>query len=131
VLTNKLRRLEPSLRAVGVDLRESRVGRGRTRIITLEKLDETSSVPSTSSTAIQTGNLTEDDGAGDFNDNSSSAPNFQKLQADTAPADADDPMLGLSSAPPADCDVVELTERAAILEFDGSLVRDEAERLAR
>jgi hypothetical protein len=130
-LTNKLRRLEPSLRAVGIDLREGRIGRGRTRVITLEKLDETSSAPSASSAAIQMGHLTADDDAGDLNDNSSSAPNFQQKQADTEPDDADDPLPGLSNALPADCDVVEMAERAAIFEFDGGLARDEAERLAR
>lgn len=130
-LTNKLRRLEPSLRAVGIDLREGRIGRGRTRVISLEKLDETSSAPSASSAAIQMEHLTADDDAGDLNDNSSSAPNFQPKQVDTEPDDADDPMPGLSNAPPADCDVVEMAERAAILEFDGGLARDEAERLAR
>ena len=130
-LTNKLRRLEPSLRAVGVDLRESRVGRGRTRVITLEKFDEASSAPSASSIVIQTGHLAADGDAGDFNDNSSSAPTFQQKQADTEPDDADDPTRGFSSASPAACDVVEMTERAAILEYDGGLARDEAERLAR
>lgn len=108
-LTNKLRRLEPSLRAVGIDFRDdNRVGRARTRIVILEKLDETSSAPSASSTAAQTGHLTADDGAGDFNDNSSSAPNSQQKQANTEPDDADDPMPGLSNASPAHCDVVEM-----------------------
>jgi hypothetical protein len=131
-LTNRLRRLEPSLRAIGVDFRDgSRAGKDRTRIITLEKLDETSSASSASSTATQTGHLAADDGAGDLDDNSSSAPNFQQKRADTASDDADDHSLRFSSASPADCDVVEMAERAAILEYDGGIARDEAERLAR
>ncbi|MGH9944459.1 MAG: DUF3854 domain-containing protein, partial [Pyrinomonadaceae bacterium] len=45
-LTNKLRRLEPSLRIVGIDFRESRTGHTRAKVLTLEKVEKRSSASS-------------------------------------------------------------------------------------
>jgi hypothetical protein len=107
-LTNKLRRLEPSLRAVGVECRESRTGRERARIITLEKIDISSSAPSASSTDEQSqdfsaGGLADDLGnadgyAGGAADDISEEPPAANLKetlddratADDADGDSDD-----------------------------------------
>lgn len=115
-LTNKLRRLEPSLRAVGIDFRESRTGHTRAKILTLEKVEKTSSASSASSADEQYQHLHADDDADDLwsaddlstsaddpENERPSAPNPQQTQEDTAIADdADDLLHDLSGMSDAD-----------------------------
>lgn len=144
-LTNKLRRLEPSLRAVGVDIREGRTGRERARILTIEKVEKASSAPSASSAGEENQQFTADDnadglsgaddlstGADGLENEASSAPNSQQAQEDTVTADDADGLLhDVSGITSADLEDDEIAERAAIMEVDGGLLREEAERRAR
>ncbi len=144
-LTNKLRRLEPSLRAIGIECRDSRIGKERTRIITLEKVDKLSSAPSVPSTDRQGSGLLADGltddpsnaddllkGTGDEPGEVSSAHNSQQIQNDGAVAgDVDDTFRAISDSPPIEIDSEEIRECAAIMEVDGGLSQKEAEQLAR
>jgi hypothetical protein len=111
-LTNKLRRLDPSLRAVGVECRESRTGRERARILTLERVEISSSAPSASPANEQTQDFSAgghaDDlgsadgyagGAAEGLSEEPSASNLEESLGDTVAADdADDDSHGFSNA---------------------------------
>ena len=143
-LTNKLRRLEPSLRAVRIDFRESRTGHTRAKVLTLEKVEKRSSASDTSSAGVsadeQYQHVTAVDGADDDADglynaddlstnaddlsfSGSTAPNMQQTQEDTATADDADGLLhDLSGVPSATDEPLsdEAAELAAQLEYYGA-----------
>jgi hypothetical protein len=143
-LTNKLRRLEPSLRLAGIDFREKRTGKERARILTLEKIETTSSLSSPSVAEEQPRRITADnlaDGraeeddlsicAGDPSEKSSSAINLLIMKPVTAKADdADDDSFIFSSTTHTDTDACELAELSAILEYEHGLSREEADEAA-
>lgn len=125
-LTNKLRRLEPSLRAVGIECRESRTGRERARIITLEKVSVSSSASSASSEDeeaqdFSAGGVADDLGSADGYARGAtddlveepSAPNFKEsLDSIEAADDADGNSHDFSNTIPSACD----TEEHAFME---------------
>ncbi|HEX7312315.1 MAG TPA: DUF3854 domain-containing protein [Pyrinomonadaceae bacterium] len=104
-LTNKLRRLASSLRAVGVECRESRTGRERARIITLEKMDISSSAPSVSPADEQSQDFSADGLADDLSN------------ADGCSRCVDD---GLTEAPSAPNLAETLNDRATTDDADGN-----------
>ncbi len=137
-LTNKLRRLGPSLRAVDIEFRESRIGKERTRILTLEKVGNLSSAPSASSTDEREQQVSADDNlmadalAGQADNETPIASNAAKSQQTQGNGriadDADDLLPDSSGDAPLN---EEEAEFAARLEYEEQLPRAEAERRAR
>jgi len=140
-ISNKLRRLEPSLRAINIDFRESRIGKERTRILTLQKIDNSSSAPSALLVNEREQQIGADDDlpadalmeqADDETLMASDTANSPQWQEDGRVADdaddADDLLPDLSDNAPLN---EEEAEFAAHLEYEEQLPRDEAERRAR
>jgi len=151
-LTNKLRRLGPSLRVVGIAFRESRAGHTRAKVLTLEKVEKRPSASSASSADEQYQHLHADDDADDLSgaddlfvsaddlfvsaddpkNERPSAPNLKQTQGVTAIADDADDLLRAFSGMAGDEEPLsdEETELAAHLEGYGA-TRAEADATAR